>query len=200
MKQTVEIGGRRYTLCASVYTIVLYRGLFGRELLDDLLSGEDGAYIRVFYVLACEGGSEIAGFEEWADNTKITAEDMANIILSVSQLWTAAARVSRRNRAQNSGSDGTPVRCDELCVMLLSAGLTLSDMHSLTLGMALDILHERIRSIRRANGEQVTDPEEQYRIAVGNLPDVRAAYEAGTVSREDYERYIEAIRRWEDNE
>lgn len=199
MKQTVEIGGRRYTLCASVYTIVLYRGLFGRELFDDLLSGEDGAYIRVFYVLACEGGSEIAGFDEWADNTKITAEDMANIILSVSQLWTAAAKVSRRNRPQNSGSDGTPLRCDELCVMLFSAGLTLSDMHSMTLGMALDILHERIRSIRRANGEQVTDPEEQYRIAVGNLPDVRAAYEAGTVSREDYERYIEAIRRWEDN-
>ena len=200
MRRTVEIGGRRYSLCASVYTLVLYRGLFGRELLDDLLSGDDGAYIRVFYVLACEGGSELAGFDEWADNTKITAEDMANIILSVSQLWTAAARVSRRNRTQNSGSDGTPVRCDELCVMLLSAGLTLSDMHSLTLGMALDILYERIRSIRRANGEQITDPEEQYRIAVGNLPDVRAAYEAGTVSREDYERYIEAIRRWEDNE
>jgi len=51
--------------------------------------------------------------------------------------------------------------------------------------------------IRRANGENIPDPEEQYRIALGNLPDVKAAYEAGGISENDYKRYIDMLKRWE---
>jgi len=195
MRRTIKIGKTKLTLCASLYTHIAYRAEFGRELLRDLIDGDTVAYLQALYVLACEGTGNLPTFDEWVGT--LGRIDIAGIITIVSELYAETAKVSKQNRSANTGGDSLPLRADELCVMLMSAGLQMSDFHDITLGMALDILHEKVRSIRRANGENIPDPEEQYRIALGNLPDVKAAYEAGGISENDYKRYIDMLKRWE---
>lgn len=81
--------------------------------------------------------------------------------------------------------------------MLLEAGMNLSDFHDITFGMALNMLWEQTRSLRRRRGERVEDPERTYKIMKANLPALTELHNKGKVSDEEYEEYTRKIREWE---
>ena len=84
--------------------------------------------------------------------------------------------------------------------MLFSVGLSMADFHDITLGFALDILHDKARSIRRANGEQIQDPEHQYKCMKADQPLIEQMHSEGKISDADYQRYMKAIADWEADE
>lgn len=82
-------------------------------------------------------------------------------------------------------------------MLLLGAGITINDYHDITYGMAINLLWERNRAVKRENGEEIADPEKQYRVMKANLPALEELYKAGRVRKEKYEAYISALERWE---
>lgn len=49
----------------------------------------------------------------------------------------------------------------------------------------------------RRNGEEISDPEEQYRILKGNEPMIDEQYALGKISEEKYRAYKNALAEWE---
>lgn len=190
------------TLKASLYTFIKYKSEFRRELLSDLTNGDWKSYFRILYVLCCEGMGIDEPFDTFIDSA-IEEVKLDEVINVVSELYTDAIKISKRNRSFSEAKqddDSSPITTAELCVMLLSVGLSISDFHDITLGFALDILHEKARSIRRANGEQVQDPERQYRVMKADQPLIEQMHKDGKISDADYQRYMKAITDWEADE
>lgn len=188
------------TLKASLYTFIKYKTEFRRELLYDLASGDYRTYVRVLYVLCCEGMELNESFDEFINS--IGEFNIAELVRVVSELYVDCVKVSKRNRTSpaESDEDTSPMPISELCVMLFSVGFSMADFHDITLGFALDVLHEKARSIRRANGEQVQDPERQYRVMKADQPLIEQMHKDGKISDADYQRYMKAITDWEADE
>lgn len=190
------------TLKASLYTFIKYKSEFRRELLSDLTNGDWKSYFRILYVLRCEGMGIDEPFDTFI-NSVIEEVKIDEVINVVSELYTDAIKISKRNRSFSEAKqddDSSPITTAELCVMLLGVGLSISDFHDMTLGFALDILHEKARSILRAKGEQVQDPERQYRVMKADQPLIEQMHKDGKISDADYQRYMKAITDWEADE
>ena len=203
MTRTFKTKKRTLTLKASLFTFVEYKSEFRRELLYDLASGDWQTYTRILYVLCCEGMEMIEPFDEFINNIFLDDDaKLEDIIRIVSELYTDAIKISRRNRSfsAETDDDSAPMPISELCVMLFGVGLSMSDFHDITLGFALDILHDKARSIRRANGEQIQDPEHQYKCMKADQPLIEQMHKDGKISDADYQRYMKAITDWEADE
>ena len=202
MTRTFKTGKRTLTLKASLYTFIKYKMEFRRELLYDLSASDYRTYVRILYVLSCEGMNITESFNQFVES--LGKVDAIKLACTVSELYTDAIKISKRNRSFSASSeteeDTSPMPISELCVMMFAIGLSLADFHDITLGFALDLLHDKARSIRRANGEQVSDPEHQYKVMKADQPLIEQLHEEGKISEQDYQRYIKAIADWEADE
>lgn len=52
--------------------------------------------------------------------------------------------------------------------------------------------------LARRRGEEVSDPEEQYRILKANEPAIDEQYALGKISEEKYRTYKKALADWEE--
>lgn len=210
MISTLKIGYDTYTLKASLHTFLNYKALFGHDLLDDLSLAEkelkgshddkcDGSiiYLQVLYALIEEGNGAEMPFLEWLE--QLDTINLPEIVETVTDLITATMKPDKRNRTTASVTDefASSMTIEEISVMLLETGMNLSDFHDITFGMALNILWEQTRSLRRRRGERVEDPERTYKIMKANLPALTELHDKGKVSDEEYEEYIRKIREWE---
>lgn len=210
MISTLKIGYDTYTLRASLHTFLNYKALFGHDLLDNLSEAEkelkgshddkcDGSiiYLQVLYALIEEGNGAEMPFLEWLE--QLDKINLPEIVKAVTSLITSTMKPDKRNRTTASVADefASSMTIEEISVMLLEAGMNLSDFHDITFGMALNILWEQTRSLRRRRGERVEDPERTYKIMKANLPALTELHDKGKVSDEEYEEYIRKIREWE---
>ena len=77
-------------------------------------------------------------------------------------------------------------------------GLPLSAWDSLTIGMVNNYICAYNRRKRRARGETVREPDEQYRILKAMEPEVDAKFAAGEIRPEKYESYKKSLQKWEE--
>lgn len=63
--------------------------------------------------------------------------------------------------------------------------------------MGVNFLCAYINERRRARGENVPDPEEQYRALKADMPTIEEQYRLGNVPEEIYKKYVQAIEMWE---
>lgn len=54
------------------------------------------------------------------------------------------------------------------------------------------------KMMRRANGETVREPDEQYKILKAMEPQVDEMYANGEIRKEKYESYKQSIKNWEE--
>lgn len=211
MTSTLKIGYDTYTLKASLHTFLNYKALFGHDLLDDLSEAEkeleakehdnkcDGCiiYLQVLYALIEEGNGAEMPFLEWLE--QLDQINLSEIVKAVTGLITSTMKPDRRNRMKTSVTDefASSMTIEEISIMLLETGMNLSDFHDITFGMALNMLWEHTRSLRRRRGERVEDPERTYKIMKANLPALTELHDKGKVSDEEYEEYTRKIREWE---
>lgn len=52
--------------------------------------------------------------------------------------------------------------------------------------------------MRRANGETVREPDEQYKILKAMEPQVDEMYANGEIRKEKYESYKQSLKNWEE--
>lgn len=215
MKVSYEIGGRRLTLRANVHTWFVYKAEFGRELAEDMqraieldslrgkepdrvkssaMYGEEcRLFLQILWTFADEGTEGLGSFEDWLES--VNGADMVSVVRTVTELYVSTVKPDKRNRA-HGGKDGDGFTTEELAEMLLSLGVTISDMRELTVGQALNLLYARARSNSRASGKSVSDPDKQYRI----LKEIVSAVESGEITDFDpkeYERIKRAVEEWE---
>ena len=215
MKKSFKINDEWYVLDASLFTFISYKKLFGTDLLNDLEKAEkmlnsgydercDGCiiYLQALYVLIAEGNSdpELPLFVDWvAGFNKIKLPEIVKII---TDLYTQTTRPDRKNRTANTHIDefASGMSIEELADMLLEMGVSIADFHDITFGMALNMLWEHSRSLRRRRGEKVEDPERTYKIMKANLPALTELHDAGKISDEEYNGYINRIKLWESDD
>ena len=209
MTTTIEIGDT-YILKASLHAFLNYKALFGHDLLDDLSLAEkelkgsddekcDGSiiYLQVLYALIEEGSGTGKPFLQWLE--KIDTINLPDIVQTVTDIITATLKPDRKNRTKESVTDefASTMTIEEISIMLLETGMNLSDFRDITFGMALNMLWEYNRSLRRRHGERVEDPERTYKIMKANFPALTELHEKGKVSDEEYNRYKNFIEAWE---
>lgn len=215
MKISYEIGGRTLTLRATVHTWFAYKEQFGRELAEDmeraialdglrnkepdevkssLMFGEEcRLFLQLLWTFADDGTPELEPFEDWLES--ISGVDIVDVVRTVSELYASTMKPDRKNRGGGGGDSGS-LTVEELAEMLLSCGVTLSDMRELTVGQAINLIHAHVRSVKRARGEDVPDPEEQYK----RLKEAVELIESGAVEDYDvkeYERVKKKLKEYE---
>lgn len=216
MIRSIEIDGRTLTLKSSVYTWFTYKASFGAELpedmaraiaidgqrakeLDDvtraaLLGQEMRLFLQLLWAFASEGTPGLPPFEQWVQG--IESIDITNVIKVITELYTATIKPDRRNRGSGSGDGGT-ISTEALADMLLDVGVSISDMKNITVGQAINIIREHVRRVQRSKGEQVSDPDRQYR----QIKEIVELVESGKVTDYDpkeFEELKKALREWED--
>lgn len=77
------------------------------------------------------------------------------------------------------------------------AGVAVGDFDSFSYGMLINYLYEYDRIKRRARGENVPDPEEQYRRLKKLQPLILRKLEKGEITPERYARWVTPIRQYE---
>lgn len=218
MKKTYEIGGRTLTLRSNVHTWFAYKAQFGRELAEDLkrameldeqrgnapeiegaaLYGEEcRLFLQILWAFADEGTPNLPPFDAWLKT--VSGADMPSIVGTVTELYISTMKPDKRYRAASSDGDSTSLTTEELAEMIYSTGADTMALRDLTVGMALNLAHAHINSMRRAKGETITDPEKQYR----QLKDILDAYERGeipdsSIDKTELNRIKKAVKEWED--
>lgn len=216
MIRSIKIDGRTHTLKSSVYTWFTYKAGFGAELpedmaraiaidgqrakeLDDvtraaLLGQEMRLFLQLLWAFASEGTPGLPPFEQWVQG--IENIDITNVIKVITELYTATIKPDRRNRGSGNGDGGT-VSTEALADMLLDVGVSIADMKNITVGQAINIIREHVRRVQRSKGEQVSDPDKQYR----QIKEIVELIESGQVTDYDpkeFEELKKALREWED--
>lgn len=216
MKKAYEIGGQTVTLKSSLHTWFTYKATFGRELAEDMeraiaadrerraesddvrravLYGEEcRLFLQLFWAFADEGTVGLPPFETWLGG--IEGVDIADVVKVVSTLFGATVQPDRRNRGKSGERSSGSICTEAIADNLLGLGVSIADMRDLTVGQAINIIHEHVRNVKRAKGEDVPDPEEQYRI----LKEAVEMIESGQVTnygREEYERVKKKLAEWE---
>ena len=218
MKRSYEIGGRTLTLRSTVHTWFAYKAQFGRELAEDIrraaeldeerkstddsgssrLYGEEcRLFLQLLWAFADEGTPDLPPFDAWLKT--ISGADMPDIVKVVTELYISTMRPDKRYRVTSSDGDSTSLTTEELAEMIYGTGADTMALKELTVGMALNLAHAHINSMKRAKGETVSDPEKQYRQLRGILD----AYERGeippeSIDRQELERIRKAVKEWED--
>lgn len=218
MKKTYEIGGRTLTLRSNVHTWFAYKAQFGRELAEDLkrameldeqrgnapeiegaaLYGEEcRLFLQILWAFADEGTPDLPPFDVWLKS--VSGADMPSIVSVVTELYISTMKPDKRYRAASSDGDSTSLTTEELAEMIYSTGADTMALRDLTVGMALNLAHAHINSMRRAKGETIADPEKQYR----QLKDILDAYERGeipdsSIDKAELNRIKKAVKEWED--
>lgn len=218
MIRSIEIDGRLLTLKSSVYTWLTYKAGFGAELpedmaraiaidgqrtkeLDDvtraaLLGQEMRLFLQLLWAFASEGTPGLPPFENWVQG--IESIDITGAIKTITELYTATIKPDRRNRGSGSEDDSSgTVSTEALADMLLDVGVSISDMKNITVGQAINIIREHVRRVQRSKGEQVSDPDKQYK----QIKEIVELIESGKVTDYDpkeYEELKKALREWED--
>lgn len=218
MKKTYEIGGRMLILRSNVHTWFAYKAQFGRELAEDLkrameldeqrgnapkvegaaLYGEEcRLFLQILWAFADEGTPDLPPFDVWLKS--VSGADMPSIVGTVTELYISTMKPDKRYRAASSDGDSTSLTTEELAEMIYSTGADTMALRDLTVGMALNLAHAHINSMRRAKGETVADPEKQYR----QLKDILDAYERGeipdsSIDKAELNRIKKAVKEWED--
>lgn len=217
MKRSYDIGGRTLTLRSTVHTWFNYKAQFGRELAEDIkraaeldeqrkaagdvesakLYGEEcRLFLRLLWAFADEGTPDLPPFDRWLKT--VGGVDMPSVVKTVTELYISTMRPDKRYRVLSDG-EGAQITTEELAEMIYSSGADTMALKELTVGMALNLAHAHINSMKRAKGETVSDPEKQYRQLRGILD----AYERGeippeSIDRQELERIRKAVREWED--
>ena len=217
MKRSYEIGGRTLTLRSTVHTWFAYKAQFGRELAEDIrraaeldeerkstddagssrLYGEEcRLFLQLLWAFADEGTPDLPPFDTWLKT--ISGADMPDIVKVVTELYISTMRPDKRYRVL-SGGESAQTTTEELAEMIYGTGADTMALKELTVGMALNLAHAHINSMKRAKGETVSDPEKQYRQLRGILD----AYERGeippeSIDRQELERIRKAVKEWED--
>lgn len=68
----------------------------------------------------------------------------------------------------------------------------------MTYGMLINYACAYDRQQAILHGKKVNDPEEQYQMLKENLPIVEKRYRQGKISEKKYKRYVEKIKRYEE--
>ena len=217
MKRSYEIGGRTLTLRSTVHTWFAYKAQFGRELAEDIrraaeldeerkstddagssrLYGEEcRLFLQLLWAFADEGTPDLPPFDTWLKT--VSGADMPDIVKVVTELYISTMRPDKRYRVL-SGGESAQTTTEELAEMIYGTGADTMALKELTVGMALNLAHAHINSMKRAKGETVSDPEKQYRQLRGILD----AYERGeippeSIDRQELERIRKAVKEWED--
>lgn len=226
VRKYYEIGGRRVTLKSSVHTWFLYKGEFGRELsevisraiaLDELRQKESDSekcavflgeeyrlWLSLLWAFAAEGTPDMAPFGDWIQT--VGGVDLADVVMTVSELYTSTLKPDRRSSGALSNDDDDDDENDDkaagsiiteaLVDDLLGLNLTLGDLKDVTIGQAINLINEHIRSVKRSRGEETTDPEERYKA----LKEAVELVESGQVENYDpkaLERAKRKLRKWE---
>ena len=218
MKVSFDIGGRTLTLRSTVYTWFAYKAQFGHELAEDLkraveldgqrevagevesaaLYGEEcRLFLQVLWAFADAGTPGLPPFDAWLKTIK--GVDMPSVVKVVTELYIDTMKPDKRYRMRTEDGDTTSLTTEELAEMIYSTGADSMALRDLTVGMALNLAHAHINSIRRAKGETVADPEKQYKQLRGILD----AYERGEIpdsciDKAELERVRKAVKEWED--
>lgn len=119
MEKLVNIGGKDVTLKASVFTQILYKNTFGKNLNADLvrtyelaekaaqnaelapserteISGDvDRIYLQILWAFAKEGDDSVPTFEKWLKGFE--SINLKDIMPSVMEVYTASMAVDRKN-------------------------------------------------------------------------------------------------------
>ena len=219
MKKSYDIGGRTLTLRSNVHTWFAYKSQFGRELAEDLkrameLDGQRQAagdveeariyaeecrtFLQIFWAFADEGTPDMPPFDRWL--TTVSGVDMPDIIGTVTELYVSTMKPDKRYRVGQKIEDGSPLTTEELAEMIYSTGADSLALRDLTVGMALNLAHAHINALRRAKGEKVSDPEQQYK----QIKEMLEAIDSGEIPMEsvdlkEYERLKEAVKEWEES-
>ncbi len=217
MKISYDIGGRTVTLRSNVHVWLTYKAQFGAELPEDmqraisldekrqaaadevrraaLLGEEVRLFLRLLWAFADEGTPSLPPFEDWAKT--VGGVDIVSVVSTVTELYARTMRPDRRYRVgmDGEGSDGT-LTAEELTDMIYGTGADSTALKDLTVGMAINLVRAHINAAKRSKGEEVPDPEAQYR----RLKEAVELIESGAVEYfdpEDYKRVKEKLRKWE---
>lgn len=219
MTKTYEIDGRRVTLKANAHAWIRYKAEFGSELPEDiekaiatdemrqqakngvergrLLGEEYRLYLQILWVLICEGTSGTPCFEEWASG--VSGLDLPGAVQIVTELFISTMRPDKKYRVGQGKGDGSRLTAEELIEMIYATGADSMALGDLTVGMAINLVHAHINSIRRARGEQVPDPEKQIKIFRGIIADVDSgAIPPEAIENEELERMRRAVKEWDE--
>ena len=85
----------------------------------------------------------------------------------------------------------------EFCELLMSRGFPLSEIDAWNTGDLIDWAKEHDRSIRRAHGEDVRDPYEQYQTLKAMEPEIERMHAAGQIRKAKYISYKKALEECE---
>lgn len=217
MKRLIEISGKEIVLKSSVHTWFAYKAGFGSELAEDmaraialdeqrrteaddvkrarLLGQEVRLFLQLIWAFADEGTAEMLPFETWIE--RVEGIDLPQAIKAVTELYTSTIKPDRKNRGigQEKTENGS-VSTEQLGDMLLTLGISISDMRDITVGQAINIIHEHVRNKLRAAGENVPDPEQRYKQA----KEIVELIESGAVEdfdRKEYEKLKRLVNEWE---
>lgn len=218
MKKSYKIGEKKYILASTVYSWFVYKDTFGRELEEDMsraialdklrtaeqdevvrsrLFGEEcRLFLQILWTFAYN--DELPPFADWLQ--EIDAVDITDVVNVVSGLYAATHKPDRKNRGIGKGDEESgSISAEELAQMLLSLGVTINDLKSLTVGQAINLIYANVRAIKRAKGEKVSDPDLQYR----QLKEMIELIDSGEITEYDKKEYDEIkkrLREWEDGE
>ena len=81
--------------------------------------------------------------------------------------------------------------------MLYMRGLTVADMEKFSYGMLINYCYAYDRQVRRNRGEDVPDPEVQYKKLKKIEPLVEKRYKNGEITKKRYEEFKSKLERWE---
>lgn len=80
---------------------------------------------------------------------------------------------------------------------IMSRGFPLSEIDSWNTGDLIDWAREHDRDIRRAHGEDVRDPYEQYQKLKSMEPEIERMHDAGEIKESKYQSYKKTIEECE---
>lgn len=81
--------------------------------------------------------------------------------------------------------------------MCYHCGLTANDLEEMTVGMCINFINAFVRQKKRMNGENVPDPEQQYKKMKAIEEVVEERHRSGAISDEKYREYRKMIDDYE---
>lgn len=86
----------------------------------------------------------------------------------------------------------------EFCALLMSRGLTLSDIDRCNTGFLIDLAREHDRIQARKHGIELPDPYKEYLQLKEMEPEIEELYAAGEIKEYKYKSYRETLDRYEE--
>lgn len=113
MRKTVNIAGKDIELKANGMTLIVYKSMFGRDLVDDFkavqkafeaegsINGETFEIVaKLTYVMAGQADKSISSFEDWMDQFEYfpISEFASDVIV----LWASSISTSSEVQSKNA--------------------------------------------------------------------------------------------------